>query len=70
MGPDYGRRCRPVLMTDILQAKWPEKKKEEEEKKCADLPAEQGREESIRDLCYMCSSPGTGFAHVYLQVHW
>lgn len=32
MGPDYGRRCRPVLMTDILQAKWPEKKKEEEEK--------------------------------------
>lgn len=33
MGPDYGRRCRPVLMTDILPAKWPEKKKKKKKKK-------------------------------------
>lgn len=51
MGLDYGRRCRPVLTTDILLAKWPEGKKKG--KKGWDLPTEQGREKKQFEVSYM-----------------
>lgn len=79
MGPDYGRRCRPVLMTDILPAKWPEKKKKKKKKKkmCRLACRTRQRRKQSGSLLHVClfgqwlcsSSPACAFVKVFIQKH-
>lgn len=77
MGPDYGRRCRPVLMTDILPAKWPEKKKKKKKKMCRLACRTRQRRKKSGSLLHVClfgqwlcsSSPACAFVKVFVQKH-